>query len=84
MDRLPTIGSTVNPPQESWFAIPRIMQGEEAGIPDTIVRQLVGTGASDWQGKGNINAGDGGIAFVVASAESIPGSPELVIFSFKL
>lgn len=42
------------------------------------IENLVGKGAYDQLGKGNINAGDGGIAFIVASAESIPGSPELV------
>lgn len=54
------------------------MQEEEASIPGASLRRLIGSGAHDQQGKGNINAGDGGIAFVVASAESIPGSPELV------
>lgn len=56
------------------------VQGEDASIPAPALQTLIGTGAHDRQGKGNINAGDGGIAFIVASAESIPGRPELVRF----
>ncbi len=55
-----------------------LMQGKEDGIPGPLLHQLIGSGAYDRQGKGNINAGDGGVAFIVASAESIPGSPKLV------
>ena len=59
------------------------MQGEEASIPGKSLCQLIGSGAFDRQGKGNINGGEGGIAFVVASAESIPGSPEIVVPGLK-
>lgn len=56
------------------------VQGEDASIPAPALQTLIGTGAHDRRGKGNINAGDGGVAFIVASAESIPGRPELVRF----
>ena len=54
------------------------MQDEGTSLPELQLKRLIGRGASDQLGKGNINAGDGGIAFIVASAESIPGSTEMV------
>jgi len=45
------------------------------------LQRLVGVGAYDSQGKGNINAGDGGIAFIVASAACVPGGADLVPFT---
>lgn len=54
------------------------LQEYGGSLPSSQLRKLIGPGAHDQQGKGNINAGDGGIAFIVASAESVPGSADLV------
>lgn len=43
------------------------------------LQRLVGSGAYDSQGKGNINTGDGGIAFIVTSAACVPGGADLVL-----
>ncbi|GAB4813227.1 hypothetical protein N2152v2_000273 [Parachlorella kessleri] len=40
---------------------------------------IVGRGASDAGGRGNIGSGDGGLAFVVAPAAAVPGGPQVVI-----
>lgn len=41
--------------------------------------RLVGAGAVDRDGRGNVNVGDGGVAFVLASAAGVPGGPDTVI-----
>ena len=45
--------------------------------PDDMQR-IVGPGAYDQHGKGNVNVGDGGVAFILASAGTIPGGAPLV------
>ena len=40
--------------------------------------RLVGTGAADRNGRGNVNVGDGGVAFVLAAAAGTPGGPDTV------
>ena len=42
------------------------------------MRRVVGEGAADADGKGNINAGDGGVAFLLASAGTLPGACDAV------
>jgi hypothetical protein len=54
------------------------MQGSGLQISSAGLQRLVGSGAYDSQGKGNINTGDGGIAFIVASAACVPGGVDLV------
>lgn len=46
--------------------------------PDDMQR-IVGPGAYDQHGKGNINVGDGGVAFLLASAGTIPGGAPLLL-----
>ncbi len=45
---------------------------------DTLMR-IVGEGASDAAGRGNVNAGDGGVAFIVTSAAGVPGGLPLIM-----
>ena len=40
--------------------------------------RLVGVGAADRNGRGNVNVGDGGVAFVLAAAAGTPGGPDTV------
>lgn len=40
--------------------------------------RLVGPGAADRDGRGNVNVGDGGVAFVLAAAAGTPGGPDTV------
>lgn len=40
--------------------------------------RLVGAGAADRNGRGNVNVGDGGVAFVLAAAAGTPGGPDTV------
>ena len=40
--------------------------------------RLVGEGAADRAGRGNVNVGDGGVAFVLAAAAGTPGGPDTV------
>lgn len=42
------------------------------------MQRIVGPGAYDQHGKGNVNVGDGGVAFLLASAGTIPGGAPLV------
>lgn len=42
------------------------------------MQRIVGPGAYDQHGKGNVNVGDGGVAFLLASAGNIPGGAPLV------
>ena len=46
------------------------------------LQRITGPGAKDAFGKGNVNVGDGGVAFVLASAGAIPGGAPLVCISF--
>ena len=47
-------------------------------LSEEAVVAVVGAGAADRGGKGNINVGDGGVAFVLASAGNVPGGPATV------
>lgn len=47
-------------------------------LSEEVLSSIVGEGARDRGGKGNANAGDGGVAFVLTSASAVPGSPDLV------
>ena len=40
--------------------------------------RVVGQGAADKDGRGNINVGDGGVTFLLASTGALPGGSELV------
>lgn len=42
------------------------------------MQRIVGAGAYDQHGKGNVNVGDGGVAFLLASSGAIPGGAPLV------
>lgn len=42
------------------------------------LKRIVGPGAYDQHGKGNVNVGDGGVAFLLASSGAIPGGAPLV------
>ena len=44
---------------------------------------VIGPGAHDKSGRGNINRGDGGLGFVIATAGSIPGGADTVSTSFE-
>ncbi|KAK9846543.1 hypothetical protein WJX81_006281 [Elliptochloris bilobata] len=41
--------------------------------------RLVGAGAADRDGRGNVNVGDGGVAFVLAAAAGTPGGPDTLL-----
>jgi len=43
------------------------------------LQRLIGRGASDAGGRGNIGAGDGGVAFVLAPAAALPGGPDCLL-----
>jgi hypothetical protein len=57
----------------------KLQDGQAAGqLSAHEVAKIVGVGASDRGGRGNANAGDGGVAFVLAGSSALPGGPELV------
>ena len=43
------------------------------------LKRLIGRGASDAGGRGNIGAGDGGVAFVLAPAAALPGGADCLL-----
>ena len=47
------------------------------------LEQIVGIGAADKDGKGNVNVGDGGVAFVLTSAGNVPGYSEMVSLGIR-
>ena len=49
----------------------------EALLAEDMAR-VVGEGAADRDGKGNISVGDGGVAFLLASTGTLPGGAPLV------
>ena len=55
-----------------------MLQGTDHTLPDADLQQVVGGGAQDQHGKGNTNAGDRGMAFIVASAGYLPGGSGVV------
>ena len=48
------------------------------GVSQEQIDEIVGEGARDRGGKGNANAGDGGVAFVLGSSGPSPGGPDRV------
>ena len=48
------------------------------GVSQERIDEIVGEGARDRGGKGNANAGDGGVAFVLSSSGPSPGGPDRV------
>ena len=55
-----------------------MLQGTARTLADADLQQVVGGGAQDQHGKGNTNAGDRGIAFILASAGYLPGGSGVV------
>ena len=53
-------------------------RGSTALLSPEDMQRIVGPGAYDQHGKGNVNVGDGGMAFLLASAGTIPGGAPLV------
>ena len=53
----------------------------EAGpdLDDKTLGKLIGRRASDSDGRGNINTGDGGVAFVLSPASGIPGGAHTLL-----
>ena len=45
--------------------------------PEDLAR-IVGPGAYDKDGQGNVNVGDGGVAFLLAATSSLPGGAPTV------
>ncbi len=45
--------------------------------PEDLAR-IVGPGAYDKDGQGNVNVGDGGVAFLLAATSSLPGGASTV------
>lgn len=53
-------------------------RGGQPPLAKEDLQRITGPGAKDAFGKGNVNVGDGGVAFVLASAGAIPGGAPLV------
>ena len=53
-------------------------RGSSSLLSPEDLKRIVGAGAHDQHGKGNVNVGDGGVAFLLASAGAIPGGAPLV------
>jgi hypothetical protein len=59
-----------------------MQEGQVASkLSEQMLGKIVGEGARDRGGKGNVNVGDGGVAFVLTSASAVPGGSELVCTS---
>ena len=54
------------------------VQGKASMIRPEDIERIIGQGANDRDGRGNVNVGDGGVAFVLASAGAVPGGMETV------
>lgn len=54
------------------------MQEGTSALDAAEAARLVGPGAADRDGRGNVNVGDGGVAFVLAAAAGTPGGPDTV------
>ena len=63
---------------QAWFAVHMQDRGSKALLSPEDMKRIVGPGAYDQHGKGNVNVGDGGVAFLLASAGAIPGGAPLV------
>ncbi len=53
-------------------------RGRNSLLSPEDLKRIVGPGAYDQHGKGNVNVGDGGVAFLLASSGAIPGGAPLV------
>lgn len=53
-------------------------RGSNSLLSPEDLKRIVGPGAYDQHGKGNVNVGDGGVAFLLASSGAIPGGAPLV------
>ena len=53
-------------------------RGRSSLLSTEDLKRIVGAGAYDQHGKGNVNVGDGGVAFLLASSGAIPGGAPLV------
>ena len=53
-------------------------RGSSSLLSPEDLSRIVGPGAYDQHGKGNMNVGDGGVAFLLASSGAIPGGAPLV------
>lgn len=53
-------------------------RGSNSLLSPEDMKRIVGAGAYDQHGKGNVNVGDGGVAFLLASSGAIPGGAPLV------
>ena len=53
-------------------------RGSRSLLSPEDLKRIVGAGAHDQHGKGNVNVGDGGVAFLLASSGAIPGGAPLV------
>ncbi len=54
------------------------MQEGQSALGARDAARLVGPGAADRDGRGNVNVGDGGVAFVLAAAAASPGGADTV------
>ncbi|KAK9810099.1 hypothetical protein WJX72_004870 [[Myrmecia] bisecta] len=53
--------------------------GATTVLPAEDMERIVGEGAADKHGHGNVNVGDGGVAFVLTSGGTIPGGSDTVV-----
>ena len=63
---------------QAWRTVVEQDRGSKDLLSPEDMKRIVGPGAYDQHGKGNINVGDGGVAFLLASAGTIPGGAPLV------
>lgn len=61
-----------------WRACDVQDRGSNSLLSPEDLKRIVGPGAHDAHGKGNVNVGDGGVAFLLASSGAIPGGAPLV------
>lgn len=61
-----------------WHACVVQDRGSNSLLSPEDLKRIVGPGAHDQHGKGNVNVGDGGVAFLLASSGAIPGGAPLV------
>ncbi|DBA68374.1 hypothetical protein WJX79_000768 [Trebouxia sp. C0005] len=58
---------------------PHMDRGSTPLLSPEDMQRIVGAGTYDQHGKGNVNVGDGGVAFLLASAGTIPGGAPLLL-----
>lgn len=62
---------------------PHMDRGSHSLLSLEDLKRIVGPGAYDQHGKGNVNVGDGGVAFLLASSGAIPGGAPLLLSLVK-